>query len=347
MTEKTNLIHLRQIVALLFLLFTASSCNSDSEVSHFEKELNYIPVEVINSFSFDEIFNPRTLQFIDESLYVTETQNPDVSFHVLNVDSDDHTLTYEKGLGRRGQGPGEFLEINDIIATDSLTYIYDGNQLKMVSYDPVLGELASHDDINLRTTGRPTDIYSFAEDQFIGIGLFFGRRYMIMDANGETVSEHGDLIEFNSDFSRRDIALGWLSFGTVHPDEPYVYLFSMNADFIEMYDGDGNLIKRVQGVESPEPNMELRNEWPYHVGTVSYLSIDSNENYIYALYSGFSRENEGMYGNIIHKFDWDLNLVDAYKLDQRIHQISVDGNSNLYTFGETEEGIEFYVYELL
>ena len=347
MIEKKRLIQARQIIALFFLLFTTSSCKSDSEVSIFEKELSYIPLEVINSFSFDEIFNPRTLQIIDKKLYVTESRNPDISFHVLNVGSDNHTLTYEKGLGRRGKGPGEFLDINDIIATDSLIYIYDGSQLKMVSYDPVSGELASHNDINLRTTGRPTNIYSFTDNQFIGIGLFFGSRYMIMDANGEIVSEHGELIPFNSDFSRRDITLGWLSFGTVHPAEPYVYLFSMNADFIEMYDSDGNLIKRVQGVESPLPNMELINEWPYHIGTVSYLSIDSDENYIYALYSGYSRDNDGLYGNIIHKFDWDLNLVDAYKLDRRFHQITVDGNGNLYTFGETEEGIKFYVYELL
>lgn len=346
MSEKTNVDQARQFAALFFLLFTVLSCSSDSEVSVFDKELNYIPVEVKRSFLFPEIFNPRTIQYIDDKLYVTESQNPDVSFHVLNADPDTHSLIYEEGLGRRGEGPGEFLEINDIVATDSLIYIYDGNQLKMVSYDPASGELASYEDIHLRTTGRPTTIYSFAEDHFIGVGLFFGSRYIIMDANGETVSEHGNLIEFNSDFSRRDIALGWLSFGTVHPQEPYVYLFSMNADFIEKYDGDGNLIKRIQGVENPEPNMELRDEWPFHVGTVSYLSVVSDENYIYGLYSGFSREGDGLYGNIIHKFDWDLNLVDAYKLDQRINQMSVDGKGNLYAFEETDEGMEFYVYEL-
>lgn len=346
MPEKTYLNQIRHILVLLIFIFTIFSCTNDNEVSVFEKELNYIPVEVKKSFLFSEIFNPRTIRVIDEKLYVTESQNPDVSFHILNVDRDNQSLIYEEGLGRNGQGPGEFLEINDIVATDSLIYIYDGNQLKMVSYDPISGNLAPTDDIHLRTTGRPTNIYSYSDGQFIGIGLFFGRRYMIMDASGETISEHGELIKFNSDFSRRDIALGWLSYGTVHPEDPYVSMFSMNADFIEKYDSDGNLVKRVQGAENPEPNMELRNGWPVHVGTVSYLSVDSDENYIYGLYSGFTRDNEGLRGNIIHKFDWDLNFVDAYNLDQRFNQITVDGNGNLYTFGETDEGIEFYVYEL-
>lgn len=58
MPEKTNFTQARQLVALFILLFTALSCNSDNEVSVFEKELNYIPVEVKNSFSFDEIFDP-------------------------------------------------------------------------------------------------------------------------------------------------------------------------------------------------------------------------------------------------------------------------------------------------
>lgn len=346
MPEKNNVSQALQSIALFILLFTAISCNSEDQVSVFEKELNYTPVEVKNSFLFSEIFNPRAIQFIDEKLYVTEAQNPDVSFHVLNIGSDNDSLRYEEGVGRRGRGPGEFLEINDITATDSVIYIYDGRQLKMVSYDPISEELASHDDINLRTSGRPTNIYSFAEDQFVVIGLFIGSRYIIMDANGETVSEHGELIEFNNEFSQRDNVLAWLSFGTVHPEEPYVYLFSMNADLIEKYNEDGELIQRQQGIDNPVPDMGIRNESPFHVGSVAYLSVDSNENYIYALYSGRTREDEGMRGNIIHKFDWDLNLVEAYKLDRNFNQITVDGNGNLYAFGEADEGIEFYVYEL-
>jgi len=63
-----------------------------------------------------------------------------------------------------------------------LIHIYDGNQLKMVSYDPISEQLAFSDDIQMRNTGRPSNTYSFAKDQFVGIGLFFGKRYMIMDS---------------------------------------------------------------------------------------------------------------------------------------------------------------------
>ncbi len=342
--------HLLTIILVTSVMMMFYGCNSDgkSDLTFFDKDLDYTPLEVTDRFIFEEMFNPAMSGFrsINGKIYVPEAAGDEAAIHILNIVEEDGSLVYEKGIGSRGEGPGEFLEINDIIATDSLIYIYDGNQLKMVSYDPTSRDLASYDDIHLRTTGRPANIYSFTNEQFIGIGLFFGSRFITMDSNGETISVYGDLIEFNQDFSRRDIALGWRSIGTVHPDEPYVYLFSVNADFIEKYDRDGNLIKRIQGVENPEPNMEVRNEWPFNVGNVSYVSVDSDENYIFGLYSGQLWDDEGLSGNIIHKFDWDLNLVDAYKLDQRFNQITIDGNGNLYTFGETDEGIEFYVYEL-
>ena len=350
MPESTTTNYYLKFILSICIVLIIQGCSAQDEnsIPHFDRELDYISADVSDSFMFEEIFNPgwSGLRVINNKFYIPEVSNDETAFHVLNIVDEYGSLVYEQGLGRRGQGPGEFLEINDIVATDSLIYIYDGNQLKMVSYDPLSGELATQDDILIRTSGRPSNIYSSLENQFVGLGLFRESRFMIMDSNGETISQHGELIEFNSDFSTRDIAFSWRSIGTVHPYESYVYLFSVNADFIEKYDHDGRLITRVQSEDNPLPNMEIVDDWPFNTGSISYVSVDSDENYIYGLYSGLSWEDYRLTGNIIHKFDWDLNLVDAYKLDQRYNTITVDGNGNLYTFGETDEGIEFYVYNL-
>jgi len=332
----------------IMMIFHGCNDEDKNSLSHFDKNIDYTALEVTDRFAFDEIFHPSWTGFraINGKIFVPEVAGDEVSVHILNIVEEDGSLIYEKGIGRRGQGPGEFLEINDIIATDSLIYIYDGNLRRLVSYDSDSGELAQTNDVHLRKSGRAVNIHSVNDEKFVGIGLFFGKRFIIMDSSGETVGEYGKLLEFNSNFSGSDLDISWFSFGVVKPDEPFIYIFSWNADFIEKYDGNGQLIKRVQGVQKPVPDMELRNDYPFNAGTLSYISVDTDENYIYGLYSGLSREDHGLSGNIIHKFDWDLNLIEAYKLDQRFNQITVDGNGNLYTFGETDEGIEFYVYKL-
>lgn len=339
----------RLFTLTLFILFTASGCTGDKQSSPFEAELDYKTLEVKDSFSFDEIFNPQIIRAIDNTLFVVESDNPDVSFHVIKIDQDQ-SLKYEQGSGSRGQGPGEFMEINDIVDADSLVYIYDGQQLKLTPYDKSTGQLAVRDDIHLHTNGRATNIYTAGDGKFVGIGLFFGKRFNMMDSEGETIAEHGELIEFNEDFSRRDIALGWLSYGTVQQEEgdtkdTNVYLFSRNADFIEVYDTSGHLLNRVQGEENPEPRMEIRNEWPVHTGSLSYLDVDSDEEHIYGLYSGLPGD-ESHHGDIIHKFDRNLNLVDAFRLDNHFTKFAVDGNGNLFTYSETDQGMDFHVYEL-
>ncbi|MEX0648932.1 MAG: BF3164 family lipoprotein [Balneolaceae bacterium] len=337
----------RLLTLALFALITASGCTGDKPNSPFDEELDYKTLEAKNSFSFDEIFNPQTIRVIDNTLFVVESDNPDVSFHVLTIDPDHQSLEYKQGSGRRGEGPGEFMGISDIVETDSLLYFYDGQQLKLTPYDKSTGQLAVRDDIHLRTNGRAVNFFSAGDDRFIGIGLFFGKRFNIMNMDGETVAEHGELIEFNEDFSRRDIALGWFSYGMVQQEEgnTNIYLFSRNADFIEKYDTGGQLLKRVQGEENPEPQMEIRNEWPVHTGSLSYVDVDSDGNHIYGLYSGLPGDEEH-HGDMIHKFDRDLNLVDAYRLDNRFTKIAVDGNGNLITYSETDQGLDFHVYEL-
>lgn len=256
------------------------------------------------------------------------------------------SLLYEQGLGSRGQGPGEFLEVNDFVNAGSSVYIYDGQQLKLIKYDKEQGELSHDDDIHLRTTGRMTTLFATQENNFVGIGLFFADRFIILNSEGETIAEHGEQIKFNNNFAERDLALGWISHGVVKPKDDFVYLFSHHADFIEKYHTDGQLILRIQGDENPLPDMEIRNEWPFNAGKLSYLDVTMNNDHIYALYSGQSWDETGLQGNIIHKLDWDLNLVEAYELEQFHYKFTVDNDGNLYTFSETDRGIEFYQYEL-
>lgn len=345
--------------ACVIVTLCCCTSNKGKELPLFDNELEYTLLSETNRYIFDEIYQPfGGFQAIDGKLYIAETIGEDVAFHILTIDEVNGRLEYEKGLGSKGQGPGEFNLIYDIIDADSLIWMYDSNQLKLVSYDKKTGQLAPVDDILLKTGGGLTNIYSAGEDRFVGIGIITDNRFNIMDRNGNEVIRHGDQIIFNDNFSTRDISVSWISVGTVHPEGEYVYLFATNADFIEQYNKNGQVIKRIQGSEHPVPEMELVDlnggggAWPFNVdGVLAYINVASDDHYIYGLYSGIKGRGNLMTGmlagNIIHKFDWDLNLVEAYQLDQEIMQLAVDGKGNLYAYAMTDEGlIEFYHYEL-
>jgi len=157
---------------------------------------------------------------------------------------------------------------------------------------------------------------------------------------------------FDEDFLPRELATSWYSFSVTHTGVDFVYIFSLNADLIEKYNGDGKLLKRIQGQEFglPKRKLDIVNGQQFSVddgGKVAYLWVDTDENYIYALYSGELREElDNLSANKIHKFDWDLNLIKAYELDHNPYMFAADGYGGIYTFISVEEGTEFRYLKL-
>ena len=75
-----------------------------------------------------------------------------------------------------------------------------------------------------------------------------------------------------------------------------------------------------------------------------YLSLDSNDNYIFALYSGlhqagnYAEAGAVLRSNRIHVFDWNGNPVCQLLLDRKVKMICVD-NFSLYGYDENNEDI--------
>lgn len=345
------------LTLLVLILFTGCSEKDEGERAVFDTEPEYTLVENQGSYSFDNFYNPVAFRVIDDKLYLTEGPRENSSFHVLNVGESDGSLSYEKAVGRKGRGPAEFVFVQDFIDADSVMYIYDRQEMKLVGYDKEEGEIAALEDIHLNIGGRASNIYSISDNRFLGIGAFTDGRFEIINADGSTIDVRGELINFDDDFSPVHLAIAWVSHGVVHPDQDRVYLFSFNADLIDHYDFDGNLLQRIQGEEYPVPQMELRDNGARMMplndgGIISHISVDSDEQFIYALYSGEPRaeafdeetNSEIIEGDIIHKFDWELNLVEAYKLNQPVRSIASDGKGGIYGFVQTDKGAKFLYY---
>ena len=73
------------------------------------------------------------------------------------------------------------------------------------------------------------------------------------------------------------------------------------------------------------------------------------DKYIYALYSGEKDKEDSIttYGNTIHIFSYDGELVGKYRLSKSVFSISVDDNNwKLYVLSHELEP-KIYIYDLL
>ncbi|CAN5152632.1 hypothetical protein BH23BAC3_BH23BAC3_08860 [soil metagenome] len=334
----------RIISSSVLFLILISGC-SKKEHTFFDSEINYQSAAVQYEILFDEILMPRKMRVIDQMLLVSDFSNQP-PFHVLDVE-DDGSLRYIKGVGREGEQTGEFMMIEDFIDADSLIYIFDSQQHKLVAFNRELNFIPE-EEIHLRGQGRPLTMYGLSDGKFATIGLFSGERFQLYNRDGEIAGRHGELVSFDNSFSGRELAVSWYSFSAIHHDEDIIYLFSSNSDYIEKYRvGNGELLKTVKGNQHPYPRMNLEmvegQTWPVDDGSIySYLWADSDDRQIYALYSGEMQSGlERFQADKIHILDWDLNLVAAYELDHFPFTMAADGRGGIYTVTHTGEGTVF------
>ena len=198
-----------------FLLLSCSGEDSGHE-NFFNSDFDYQPAPTSNQVSFDNIYRPRKLRVIGGFLAVDDFQNQ-VAFHVLKI-GESGELDYHKTEDNVGRGPGEFQLVEDFVETDSLIYIYDGGQLKMVGYNKDLTP-ADVDDIHMRIDGRPVTMNALPNNRFAAAGLFFRDRFQVFDAEGNIIGNHGEQISISDDFSPQHTGTAWYSQSVSHPDE--------------------------------------------------------------------------------------------------------------------------------
>jgi hypothetical protein len=344
-----NILEILRLVfccAALFIVIT--SCNSSSEEqNHFQRTIDYNAVNTSSVVETTMVRNPRVVEIIDNKLVIGEVGGSP-SIHMFEI-KDGGGVEYLKGIGRVGRGPGEYERLMEIIDADSLFYVYDGNQFALTAYN-MNGELLDQQRRELTTRGLPNSMFMLEDRRVVAVGVFLNERFQIFENTSKGKTSHGEYIVFDDKFTSRDNGIAWLSHGAMDPGQNYIYLFSENAEFIEKYDLDGELLKRVQGEEYPVPSMILEDNWPVdNNGIVGYTDVVSNDHNLYASYSGKPRSDDStdpFETDLIQKFDWNLNLVHGFKLDHKPTEYFVNNDEMIYTLNETDKGYEIRVGQL-
>ncbi|MDR1161601.1 MAG: TolB-like 6-bladed beta-propeller domain-containing protein [Tannerellaceae bacterium] len=245
-------------------------------------------------------------------------------------------------FGETGEGPGHFLQAANIIQADNKHIgVYD--MQKRLIYHFNIDSILQRDehyapDILMKhiSSFSPIQIDRLNKNTFAAISLGDAglNRFILVDEEGEIISKEGELPEKKSEeISDGTHAFAYWGRITTNPKENKVATCTNYAGMIQIYDCSTD-----KAVLIKEHNLFLA-DYKENAGYFAinpqtrwgYLSMDSNDTHIFALYSGLNQvENpDGSYtkSHIIHVFDWNGNPVARLSADRQVSHICVDENT--------------------
>ncbi|MDR3142491.1 MAG: TolB-like 6-bladed beta-propeller domain-containing protein [Tannerellaceae bacterium] len=245
-------------------------------------------------------------------------------------------------FGETGEGPGRFLQAANIMPTDNKHIgIYDLQKRLIYNFniDSIIrGDKRYMPDILMKqiSSFSPIQIDRLNENKFaaISIGGTGLNRFILVDGEGEIISKEGELPEKKSEeISDETHAFAYWGRITTNPKKNKVATCTNYAGMMQIYDcstdkaaliKEHNLFLADYNERSGNFIVTPQTRW-------GYLSIDSNDTYIFALYSGLNQvENpDGSFtkSHILHVFDWNGNPLIRLIGDRQLSHICVDENA--------------------
>lgn len=338
-------------ILLLCLVLSVFSCRQKEQVNTSE----VVPANS-NPLNFSEsLGRSYAIALIGDRLVVRDDQ-AETKLTVLNL-KDDSPPIY---TGHIGQGPGELTTPGPMIMEAEHFLIYDAAKSKLLSFH--LDSLAVESYIpqkvlSIKEAGL-IDIKKISKDTFLAIGVFPENRFLLINKHGEIIRKSGTypipLADNVPEYVRgiacqsmlatnveKNIAATAMRYGeniqfhafNLDDSSTKLELLNEHSVFLPEYS-----TKDYNGSPNFSPNEKTK--W-------GYLSLSSNENFVYALYSGKPQVSGTKFyqGDQIHVFDWSGNRLKTIKLDKEA--ISIASNQSLlYALYEGNNGYEIAEYKL-
>jgi hypothetical protein len=325
----------------LFLFFTCCllfACNNGSEI-HFPLEKSVVFKEMNIGDNFGKIMYFKAK---GDYIFACE-QNEDTQLQLFNKQTK---TSYNFGL--IGEGPGRVLGCISILPHNDDIYVCDISKSNIIKYniDSVVsnGKSCIPEIVVDKLDNFPFDIGYLKDTSFVMLALRLGLdRLAIIDKDGNEIFRGGTLPPKEND-KILDLVHAYAYIGrlTTNIKDSRIAICTQYGGILQIYQYENSNVDLVKEQLSFIPayvqngeNFGVTNQTRW-----GYISIDSNDKYIFMLYSGFiQRENPLYYlGNEIHVFDWDGNPVQKLKTNRNLSHICVDGDT-LYGYDNDIEDI--------
>ena len=346
-TFKTNMKRLLYIFIALFLI------NCGKKKGFEDQSKAYKESEILNVSEF--LGKSFSIEVIDKHLIVRDDQVT-TKFTVFDLEEEPINPIY---IGYTGQGPGELITPGPMITRTNEFLVYDASKMQLFPFNLDSLQVPNYKPLNsipVKDAGI-IDIKQVSNDIFIAVGVFPEKRFKLIDEQGNTTCTFGDYpIELINDIPEYVRGMACQSMLTTNKEKHLVAVAMRYGEHIQFHAVDPTKctteLINEHNVFLPEYTTRDNNGFPNFSPSKKtrwgYISITSNSDFVYALYSGKLqvRGTDFYQGSEVHVFDWQGKFIQKIELDK--NAISITCNlTKLYSLYEGEKGFEIAKYELL
>lgn len=253
--------------------------------------------------------------------------------HVLDASGE-----YIAGLGRSGEGPGEFEWPRALEpATDGDGFwVYDMGLSRLTLVEPDRWEsipASGRVTLPIHGPGMVTNVVHRGSGGFLAAGFFSEGRLGHFTRDGEWDGTSGDIPASEIEAPPEVLQHAYRGNLKANPSGSRLVFANRHAGFLEVFSSEGEPIRRIEGPFAFEPvfNVKMGEQGP-SLATgddlrFGYVDVATTNDRIYALFSGRTRAghpDEAFYGRDVHVFDWGGTLLSVMHLDSDAMAIAVD-----------------------
>jgi hypothetical protein len=337
-------------IAFLFLLV---SCTTQVDDPFDEFELNQVEVQLIDSFVPDfDLNNPYRILSLDSVIVMHDRISNGTDTYFLRI-LDAHSGESRRIFGREGRGPQEFLFPIELSRTPGESGVLTANnrslfEIKKISLSQILDDSSDYVlTIYRNFSNNYSRILALDSIHFFGSGYHGLDRYAIADSTGEITRLWGDYpFPPSPKATTESLPMAYQSRMVAHPQGNLIASVTIKSPNFEVLSIVGDSISYVNRLNFNP--VSIKDETNPGVISVTYLednlhgyeSIDANERFIYALYSGRPYSlDDYRYSDIVIMFDWSGNPVSKIKLPFSVSQLTVDSLGEfIYTISTNMDG---------
>lgn len=291
-----------------------------------------IPLTAVDSLA-NVVGLPTQMVYDDGKLYVVDMFSEDSLLTVWDIASKEEVLS----MGRRGEGPEEYLHIGNVDVAEGTNgrktlYLYDPvrQRMNLFDCDSLLAGYRNRRIVNVPEDWKTIVALRRTDQGYVAIGKEPENKYVLLSDSMGFVALAG-AYRPKPDANVPDDIHRMANFGKMElsTDGKTLVDIIYNASVLTCYDVKVNTLEKQWEYVGKELDYRVEGKHFVNNQVMGYLSASVGEENIYALYSGCPDDVDEIapYGKEIHVFSRKGELLRRFSIDHAAFLLCVDERS--------------------